>query len=251
MKLLRTRLLWIGIFASFLLPRLAGAELAIPPIPDHYVNDEAGLLSAATRDSLEAKLSQFERDTSNQILVVTFPNLQGEEIQAFSIRLAEKWKPGQSGRDNGAILVVSKGDHRARIEVGYGLEAAIPDATAKSILSYEILPLFKQGDYDGGIKAGVDAILKASAGQYQAVQENSGWQAWFAILILALFVLIFLFNVYNNLRNFGLYRRGGYTTGGWGGGGWSSGGGGWGGSSGGGFSSGGGSFGGGGASGSW
>src|SRR6185295_14812509 len=85
----------------------AGAALQIPSVPDHYVNDEAGLLTPAIRQSLEDRLAQFERDTSNQVLVATFPNLQGESIEDFSIRLAEKWKPGQSVRNNGAILVVS------------------------------------------------------------------------------------------------------------------------------------------------
>lgn len=254
---LRRILIAVWALIGLAAPATGDAAVAIPAVPDHYVNDAAGLLSPAARDALEEKLAQFERDTSNQILVATFPDLQGESIEDFSIRLAEKWKPGQSGRDNGAILVVSKGDRKVRIEVGYGLEGAIPDATAKAILQREILPAFKQGDFEGGIRAGVEAILKATAGEYKGLPTRESY--WPVLIFFAAVVLflIFFFILFARSQSYGLYRSGAYRYGGWGGGSWGGSGGGWSGgssssgSSSGGFSSGGGSFGGGGASGSW
>lgn len=253
-KTLRRNMIALWALIGLGAPATGGAVVAIPAVPDHYVNDAGGLLSPAARDTLEEKLAQFERDTSNQVLVATFPDLQGESIEDFSIRLAEKWKPGQSGRDNGAILVVSKGDRKVRIEVGYGLEGAIPDATAKAILQREILPAFKQGDFEGGIRAGVEAVLKASAGEYKGLP--SGGSPWPVLLFFAfvLLFLIFFFMAMARTKSYGIRRSGSYDYGGWGGGSWGSSSGGWSGgssSSGGGFSSGGGSFGGGGASGSW
>lgn len=253
---LRRILIAVWALIGLAAPATGGAAVAIPAVPDHYVNDAAGFLSPAARDALEEKLAQFERDTSNQVLVATFPDLQGESIEDFSIRLAEKWKPGQSGRDNGAILVVSKGDRKARIEVGYGLEGAIPDATAKAILQREILPAFKQGDFEGGIRAGVEAVLKASAGEYKGLPIRASYWPVLIFFAFVLLFLIFFFIAMARTKSYGIRRSGSYDYGGWGGGSWGGSGGGWsggssGGSSSGGFSSGGGSFGGGGASGSW
>ncbi|MCE9624651.1 MAG: TPM domain-containing protein [Deltaproteobacteria bacterium] len=246
MKISRLACLFLLALAFFGWVSPAQALLAIPAVPDHYVNDEAGLLSAANRQSLEDRLAQFERDTSNQILVVTFPDLQGEPIEDFSIRLAEKWKPGQSVRNNGAILVVSKNDHKVRIEAGYGLEGVLSDAVSSSILQREILPHFKQGDFDAGIRNGVDAILQATRGEYHAIPQ-AGLPHWLVVLIVFLLILLLL-KLLRRAGAYGLYRSGSYYGGGWGAGGS------WGGGSShssGGFSSGGGSFGGGGASGSW
>ncbi len=240
------------LFALFWLFQAVPAfALELPPIPDTYIYDSAQILSPATRQGLEERLAAFERDSSNQVLVATFPDLQGETIEEFSIRLAEKWKPGQKGRENGAILVVSKGDRKVRIEVGYGLEGVLPDAVAKSILHNEILPHFKGGYFDAGIVAGIEAILKASAGEYQG--SGGDKTAPISIGTILFLVILFFFVILPLLRGSsgisgrGPYRGSPWTFGG-GGGGWGSrsGGGG-----GGGFSSGGGSFGGGGASGGW
>lgn len=255
MKQFRITFLLSFAFIFFLSSRQVWAVAEIPSVPDHYVNDSAGLLSVPVRDSLEEKLAQFERDTSNQVLVATFPDLQGETIEDFSIRLAEKWKPGQSGRDNGVILVVSKGDRKVRIEVGYGLEGVIPDAVAKTILAREVLPGFKTGDYEGGIRSGVEAILQASAGEYKGIPVSGAWLPWILPgLIFVAFILGWI--MLARMRSYGVRRSGAYDYGGWSSGSssWESSGSSWGSSdssSSGSFSSGGGSFGGGGASGSW
>lgn len=224
--------------------------LDIPPPPEYYVTDQAGLLSPTAKARLEESLGAFERDTSNQVLVATFPDLGGDSIEDFGIRLSERWRPGQSGRDNGAILLVSKNDRKVRIEVGYGLEGALPDAVSKSILQNEVLPRFKQGDFEGGIQAGVDAIFKATRGEYKGL-ANQGLSLGGILFLIVLIVLVIV--ILSALRPYGMYRHGSYRGGGWGGGGWGGGygGGGWGSGSSGGFRGGGGSFGGGGASGGW
>lgn len=141
--------------------------LDIPPRPDDYVTDRADLLSPETEARLETLLRSYEQKTTNQILIATFPSLEGENLEDFSIRLAETWKPGQKGRDNGVIFLVFKDDHKARIEVGYGLEGALPDALAGQILQQRVLPYFRADDYEKGIVKGVEGIILATQGEYE------------------------------------------------------------------------------------
>ena len=110
--------------------------------------------------SLESQLAQLERDTGHQVAVLTVPTLDGEDIEGFSIRVAENWKIGKKGYDNGAILVVAIKDRRLRLEVGYGLEGILPDAIAKRVTADYIVPHFRQQDYAGGIVAGIAAVDK-------------------------------------------------------------------------------------------
>jgi uncharacterized protein len=142
--------------------------LDVPEKPASYVNDRAGMMSPAAREALESKLAQFDKETSNQLVVATFESLEGGSLEDFSIRLAEKWRPGTAKKDNGVILLVFKQDREVRIEVGYGLEGAMPDALAKRIISNEIVPSFKAGDFDGGILNAAGAIMKATRGEYTA-----------------------------------------------------------------------------------
>ena len=106
------------------------------------------------------QLAQLERDTGHQVAVLTIPTLDGEDIEGFSIRVAENWKIGKKGNDNGAIFVVAVKDRRLRLEVGYGLEGVLPDAIAKRITADYIVPHFRQQDYAGGIVAGINAVDK-------------------------------------------------------------------------------------------
>ncbi|HCU24387.1 MAG TPA: hypothetical protein DF383_05155 [Deltaproteobacteria bacterium] len=244
----------------FLFIPLQSWALLLPALPQYYVNDYARLISGTVRNRLEEQLAEFERNTSNQILVATFPNLQERDIESFGIALAEKWKPGQSGRDNGAILIVSKADRKVRIEVGYGLEGVLPDAVCKAIIQNEIIPAFKQGNFDAGISEGVAAILKATAGEYKGIIPKNSFPPLLLMLLILIAALGFFFLLGKLLPAAGYTGTGPYRPRSWGGmggfpgrGSGTSGGGsgGWSGTSGGGFSSGGGGFGGGGASGSW
>jgi uncharacterized protein len=138
------------------------------------VNDNAGLLTSESSAALEAMLKAHEDSTSNQVVVLTVTTLEGEEIEPFAIRVAETWKLGQKGKDNGVLLLVAKDERKVRIEVGRGLEGDLTDLTCGRIIRHEIVPRFKEGDYDGGIRAGVESILAAIAGAYSADGEGEG-----------------------------------------------------------------------------
>lgn len=234
--------------ASFL-----SLALSVPERPAGRVHDEAALLTSEQRQDLELKLSRFEVETTNQIVVATFPSLDNESLEDFSIRLAEKWKIGQEGKDNGIILLIFPNDRRLRIEVGYGLEAVVPDAYASRIIEEKLKPAFRQGDFHGGIDAAVDALIAATRGEYEAARQEPGGGDFGSLVWLVLFlfvpVLIFL-AIFLAIVGSAFPHRRGVTWGGGGGHSSSGGGGGWSGG-GGGFGGGGGSFGGGGSSGSW
>lgn len=129
------------------------------------VTDLTGTLGAGQKAALEQKLAAFEARKGAQVAVLVLPSTQPETIEQFGIRLLDTWKIGRKGVDDGVILVVARDDRRLRIEVGYGLEGRLNDATAKRIISETITPRFKGGDLPGGIDAGVDAILKVVAGE--------------------------------------------------------------------------------------
>ena len=234
------------------------AALRIPPPPDHRVNDYAGALTPAERDRLEQTLIAREATSRNQVVVAIFRSLEGESLEDYSIRLAQAWRIGQKGLDNGVIFLVFLDDRKMRIEVGYGLEGSLTDAISSSILRDVVAPRFRAGQIADGIGAGLDAIDRAIAGTYVRPpdagkgrrQGDVGWRELLALLFV-FFLIVAL--VTNRMQQAALRRRG-WTGGsaGWGGpliGGGGFGGGGWGG--GGGFSGGGGGFGGGGSSGSW
>jgi len=246
------RLICAGLFFLGLLVSASGA---LPPKPEHYVEDKAGILSPAAKAALNSKLEQFERDSSNQVLVATFPDVPADyQMEDFTQRTAEAWGVGQKKNDNGVVLFLFPRSHKIRIEVGYGLEGAIPDAVAKRIIQSEIVPAFRTGDFDGGVARGVAAILAAAKGEYQGTGQTGNEEpSGIPLILIAVFLSFFIIIVSSMVFNRGAYygstgRRSSwisdaYSGGSGGGGGFSGGGGG--------FSGGGGSFGGGGASGGW
>jgi len=251
-----------------LAPNAARAGEVMPAAPKQYFNDYAHVVSPATAARLNQTLEQFERDTSDQILVVVYPKMQSDSsVEDYTVRVAQSWKVGQKGRDNGAVLFVFIQDRKMLLQVGYGLEGALPDALAKRIIETEIKPRFRNGDYDGGLSAGVTAILAATRGEYKGtgatVAESRGQSSAGPVILFVVIFGIFGLFILASAMNTGRRRRyggwgwtmggGGFSSSSWGGGGFSSGswGGGGGGFSSGGFSGGGGSFGGGGAGGSW
>lgn len=251
------RPLLAGIVLVLLVTSLA-ASLDVPPLRGR-VNDYAGVMSQEQVRSLETRLAQFEQETGHQVAVLAVPTLEGEYIEGFGIRVAESWKIGKKGFDNGVILLVAVKDRRLRLEVGYGLEGVLPDAIANRIIREQIVPHFRAQDYAGGIVVGVDAVLRVikneplpESARQRNQNEGSSLQ-FFLMLAVTVAVLAIMANASSANRR---RRPNMWATGGrrhppiyWGGGGF--GGGGFGGGSGGGFSGGGGSFGGGGASGSW
>lgn len=133
------------------------------------INDHARLLSPESLQPLERRLAAFERETSNQVVVLTVPSLQGDDIDRFSIRVADAWKIGQKGRDNGVLLVIAQAERKVRIEVGMGLQGVLPDITAGRIIRDVMRPYLKSGNYDQGIAAGVDSIIAATKGEFKGI----------------------------------------------------------------------------------
>lgn len=169
------------------LPSFAAA-LDVPPLRAH-VNDTGAMLSTAAVQKLEQELAAFERSDSTQIVVLTIPSLEGEVLEEFSIKVADAWKIGQKGKDNGAILLIAKQERKIRIEVGRGLEGKLTDLLSGRIIRGEIAPRFKAGDYDGGVSAGVTAIMAAVKGEYTASQHDTagGRKGSTPVLTLLLF----------------------------------------------------------------
>lgn len=260
------------------------AEVAVPALAQR-VTDQTGTLTPDTVSRLEHSLAQLEQAKGSQIAVLILPTTQPEDIAQFGIRLAEQWKVGRKGVDDGAILIVAKDDRRVRIEVGYGLEGVLSDVVTKRIIEEDITPRFRQGDFSGGVEAGITRMMRLIEGEPlppapQHTSASAG--AFMDKAVLAIMGGIFGGSLLGKFLGKGLGSfLGALVAGGvaWllssllfvgvivfvivlfvvfasrdGGGGWSSGGGfggggGW--SGGGGFSGGGGGFGGGGSSGSW
>ncbi len=227
---------------------------------NQYVTDNAGLMPETERNQLSILLADYAKQTGNQLLVVTIPGLEEEDLIDFTENLFALNKPGQKGKDNGLILLIALQERQIRIEVGYGLEGPVPDGKAGAIIREQITPYFKAGDYVSGIKSGVYALINTitpdyalPANQLPSVRverrHSRGSLPGTLIIILIMIVFSIFSGSQTNRRR---YRRGYSQPWFWGGGGF--GGGSSGGSSfggGGGFSGGGGSFGGGGASGGW
>jgi uncharacterized protein len=240
-------------------PARAAKEDTLPPKPTRYVTDRSGVLGGRA-EALNARLEDFEKETSNQILVWMDRRIpENFTLEEFTVAAARKWGAGQAGKNNGAVLFVFVEDRKMRIEVGYGLEGVLPDALAHRIQEEEILPRFRSGDYAGGIEAGVAAMIAATKGEYRGTgstvasrSRRRGGSSGAGCISPILFLLFFLFIPLLRLSRWRTYGSRGWWSGGGGWGGFGGGGGGgFGGGGGGGFSGGGGSFGGGGSSGSW
>jgi uncharacterized protein len=272
-RALALALLWAGV---------AAAEVSIPALAGR-VTDLTGTLDAGQRSTLDTTLEAFERAKGSQVVVLIVPTTQPETIEQFGIRVADAWKIGRGGDvDDGVILIVAKDDRKLRIEVGYGLEGALPDAIAKRIIEEAIVPRFREGDFYRGISDGVDRILGVIEGEPLPPATRGDDRdlppefAFWAMFVIPLVVGGLVRIAHNRVSGalvagglsgaLGLWSIGASVTmvifalfcaaivfgagaggrgGGWASGGWSGGGGG------GGFSGGGGGFGGGGASGSW
>ena len=160
------RAILLALLLGWIFPGLspALADVAVPPLVGRVV-DQTGTLSSSELDSLQQTLRAFEARKGSQIAVLIVPTTAPETIEQYSLRVAEAWKIGRKKIDDGAILVVAKNDHRLRVEVGYGLEGALTDITSKRIIDEIITPRFRNGDFAGGISAGVDRIIRVIDGE--------------------------------------------------------------------------------------
>src|SRR5215212_10936009 len=154
----------------------AAADVAVPPLSGRVV-DQTGTLSPADIDTLTQRLKNFEERKGSQIAVLMVPTTAPETIEQYSIRVAEAWKIGRKKIDDGAVLVIAKDDRKLRIEVGYGLEGALNDLTARRIIDEDITPKFKAGDFAGGISAGVNRIIRVIEGEKLPAPEPPHWQS--------------------------------------------------------------------------
>ena len=169
------------------------AQKAVPELWGHRVHDEAHVLSQDTINALEKKLQQYEDSTSNQIAVLILSTLEGETVESYSLRVAESWKLGQKNKDNGVLLLVSIDDHEMRIEVGQGLEGILTDAMSSRIIRNEMAPAFRRNDYNMGIVAGVNNIMKAIGGEYTASDSDGTISDDIIIrIVIGLFILVIL-----------------------------------------------------------
>jgi uncharacterized protein len=250
----------VPLFLALCLTSNAFAAEVIPPKPDRYFNDYAHVVSDNTALQFNEQLAQFERDTSNQVLVAVFPKMQSDsDVADYGQRVAQAWGVGSKKERNGVVLLVFISDHKISLQVGYGLEGALPDAIAYDIRANRITPKFRQNDYAGGLSDGINSIEQAIRGEYKGTgltnseRQRRGRNGSPLPLFISLIVFFILLIRIGRAAKRGYHYSGfgGPYIGGWGGGsggGWSSGGGGGGFS---GFSGGGGSFGGGGSSGGW
>lgn len=246
------------------LPAAAQSRIDFPPLTGRVV-DQANLLDPATEQVLTEKLAALEASSTDQLVVVTVNSLQDQEIEDYGYQLGRAWGIGQKENDNGALLIVAPNERKVRVEVGYGLEPILTDAFSSQVIRNDILPSFRNGDYQAGVIKGVDALIaqlsldpaeaQTRAQAAAAEQADTKGDSIIPLVIIAgLFLFIFLIAMRSgrgrrsNVSSVLLWaasealRNSGRGGGGWGGGG---------GFGGGGFGGGGGSFGGGGASGGW
>lgn len=236
---------------------IRAAETPIPPSPTTWVTDTAGLLSAATRDALEQRLSKYNAATGHQVIVWIGTTTGDAPLEEWTIRAFTKWKVGRKNLDDGLALFMFTQDRKVRIEVGYGLEGVVTDAIASEIIRNEIVPRMRSGDADGAVTAGVNALLMTMGGEQGAPPKQYGGSSgadYIGFLSIAFFIFVFFLIISSIVWRSGRHYTlgsGPIIFGGWGSGGWSGGSSGGGGGGFGGFSGGGGGGGGGGASGGW
>jgi uncharacterized protein len=181
-RLLAALLLGLAAFAQ--------ADVAVPKLTAR-VTDLTSTLDAAQRAALESKLAAFEQAKGSQIAVLIVPTTEPETIEQYAIRVTDQWKLGRKGVDDGILLLVARNDHTVRIEVGYGLEGAVPDAIANRVIDETIVPHFRNGDYAGGINAGVDQLIGVINGEplpppeHSAPRHGSRGEQLFGLLIFA------------------------------------------------------------------
>ena len=231
----------IGLFILFAVSSYAAFKT--PERPQNYLNDYAGILRPPQKETLNSFLRSYDIKTTNQVFIGIFDSLQGESLEDISIGIAEKWKPGVKGKDNGLLLLVFLRDRKIRIEVGYGLEPLLTDALAKAVIINEVSPSFRKDDYYAGISNAVFKIVKILSKDFSPEElqrytysaKGQKRNPILSVIFLIAFIILAIRHPFLALLLF----SGGFSSGGRyrGGGGF--------------FGGGGGSFGGGGASGGW
>ena len=177
--------------------------LDVPPLTGRVV-DLAHVLPQSTVEALTARLTAHERQSSNQVAVLTIPSLEGESLEEFAHRVATTWKLGRKGTDNGVLLLVASKERKVRIEVGYGLEGVLTDIRSAQIIRNEIVPRFRGGDMSSGILEGTQAILKTIEGTYEAPKQAPPQQGSAVVeqVVVAIIVGLFVGLLFMNVHRF-------------------------------------------------
>jgi len=200
--MIRPRIQVLLLSAGFIVLLVSIAYALEVPYLTGRVMDDANILSSTTINDLDQMLASYEQRTTNQFAVLTIHTLDGESLEDFSLRVAETWKLGKKGTDNGALLLIVKDDRKLRIETGYGLEASLTDAVCSYIINNEITPHFKDGDFDAGVRSGVEAMIRAADGKLDMteksiVRSNFEGDTWGALLFALLwFSIVGLFTIF-------------------------------------------------------
>lgn len=197
------RRLRIIAIALLVLGGATALALEVPYLSGH-INDTAHMLSQETVLELERMLTAYEDSTKNQIVLLTITSLDGESLEDYSLRVAETWKLGQKGVDNGILLLIAKDDRKLRIEVGYGLEASVTDAVSSGIINGIITPRFKQGDFEAGIRDGLVALIQAADGTLSLDTLEATSDDEFPLV----FFLLFWFSIVGLFTVFGIFSPG-------------------------------------------
>jgi uncharacterized protein len=204
-KISHQRLLLISfiLFLSVFYHPIAGQDLVYVPDINSYVTDQTGTLDQLEKQTLENKLQNLEETKGSQIIILLIPSTYPEEIEQFGIRVADTLRIGRKGIDDGVILIVAKDDRKVRIEVGYGLEGAIPDAYAKRIINQIIIPQFRDGKYSAGIGGGVDALIALIEGEElplpTAQSGGDGAEKQFPVFFFFIIIMIVVLPVVKSM----------------------------------------------------
>jgi uncharacterized membrane protein YgcG len=174
------------------------------------VNDLAGMIGATDEARIEERLQALEEETGAQVVVLTIPSLEGENLEDYSLRVAEQWQLGQAEADNGVLLLIARDDRKMRLEVGYGLEGTLPDALCRRVLDDVLRPRFQQGDFTGGIEAGTEAVAGLIRGDVSVLPAaGSGGDAALPSWPVRLGIGAFVFGILSLFATIGLFSKGG------------------------------------------
>lgn len=199
----------IFLLFTLLLASFTGfAQKAVPELWGQRVHDEAHALKSETIDQLEKQLKAYEDSTSNQIAILIIQSLDGDVLEDYSLRVAEKWKLGQKDKDNGVLILVAIDDHKMRIEVGHGLEGVLTDAQSNRIIRNDMAPNFRRGDYDAGIVAAVDGVVKSIGGEYAAEDLPTDGSVENMTLTERIFTGLFVFGILGLFTFFAVVAQG-------------------------------------------
>ena len=169
------------------------AQKATPELWGQRIHDDAHVLKQETIDALEQRLKVYEDSTSNQLAILTITSLDGEVLEEYSLKVAEAWKLGQKAKDNGVLLLIAVDDHKMRIEIGHGLEGVLTDAHSNRIIRNELTPNFRNDNYDAGVTAAVDAMIKSIGGEYSAEDDGESMSTTNILLLVGIILVCVFF----------------------------------------------------------